>query len=211
MFGNKQGVDLIDLEKTTALLGTAATAIADMARNGKPILFVGTKEEITSIVRDAAASVGMPYVVNRWIGGTLTNFSEIRKRVHRLNDLLAQGASGELERKYTKKERVIIGREIEKLTFNFSGIKDMERLPGLMVVVDTRHDAVATREAQDAGIPVVGVVNSDTNIRDITYPIVANDGLQSSVRTILGELVAAYERGKAELVSSSQKVEVPRG
>ena len=100
------------------------------------------------VVRDAALKVEMPFVVNRWIGGMLTNFSEIRKRIHRLTDLLAQGESGELERKYTKKERVIIGREIEKLNYNFAGIKAMERIPGLMVVVDPRHDMIAILEAR---------------------------------------------------------------
>jgi small subunit ribosomal protein S2 len=198
IFGSKQGTDIIDLEKTGELLVAAQTVVAETAKAGKAVLFVGTKEEIMNIVRDAAMKVEMPFVVNRWIGGMLTNWSEIRKRINRLADLLAQGASGELERKYTKKERVIIGREIEKLTFNFAGIKDMERLPGLLIVVDPRHDSIAIREARDLNIPVIGIVSSDTNLKEVTYPIVANDALQSSVRTILGELTDAYTKGKAE-------------
>lgn len=201
IFGNKQGTDIIDLEKTSELLATAARVIEETAKAGKVVLFVGTKEEIVTIVRDAATKIEMPFVVNRWIGGMLTNASEIRKRVHRLTDLLAQGESGELERKYTKKERVILGREIEKLNFNFSGIKSMERLPGLLVIVDPRHDSIALAEARDLNIPVVGIVSSDTNLREVQYPIVANDALQSSVRTILEEITAAYVRGKAEYVA----------
>jgi small subunit ribosomal protein S2 len=174
--------------------------VKEAGKAGKTILFVGTKEEILNVVKDAAVSIDMPYVVNRWIGGMLTNFSEIRKRVHRLTDLLGQGESGELERKYTKKERVILGREIEKLNFNFGGIKAMERIPSLMIVVDPRHDAIAAQEARDLNIPVIGIVSSDTNLKHISFPIVANDALQTSTRLILAELTAAYTEGKAEYV-----------
>lgn len=200
IFGSKQGTDIIDLEKTSALLETAAEQVREAGKSGKTVLFVGTKEEITAVVKEAAESIEMPFVVNRWIGGMLTNFSEIRKRIHRLTELLAQGESGELERKYTKKERVIIGREIEKLNFNFAGIKSMERAPGLMIIVDPRHDAIAAQEARDLNIPIIGIVSSDTNLKEIAYPIVANDALQTSVRIILGELTAAYAKGKAEFV-----------
>jgi small subunit ribosomal protein S2 len=210
IFGNKQGTDIIDLEKTSVLIAKAADVVAEAAKAGKTVLFVGTKEEITNIVRDAALKVEMPFVVNRWIGGMLTNFSEIRKRIHRLTDLLQQGESGELERKYTKKERVILGREIEKLNFNFAGIKAMERIPGLMIVVDPRHDSIALLEAKGLNIPVIGITSSDTNLKLITHPVVANDALQSSVRTILAELTDAYARGKAEYVAPVKREEVRR-
>ncbi len=208
IFGSKQGTDIIDLEKTSELITRAATLVSETAKAGKTVLFVGTKEEITNIVRESAEKVEMPFVVNRWIGGMLTNFSEIRKRIHRLTDLLAQGESGELERKYTKKERVIIGREIEKLNFNFAGIKAMERIPGLMIIVDPRHDSIAACEARDLNIPVIGITSSDTNLKGIDYPIVANDALQSSVRAILAELTDAYVRGKAEYVAPPKREEV---
>jgi small subunit ribosomal protein S2 len=207
IFGSKQGTDIIDLTKTGVLLEKAAEQVMEAGKAGKVVLFVGTKEEVLTIVRDAAESIEMPFVVNRWIGGMLTNFSEIRKRVHRLTELLQQGESGELERKYTKKERVILGREIEKLNFNFAGIKSMERPPSLMVIVDPRHDSIAAEEARALKIPVIGVVSSDTNIKEIDYPIVANDALQTSVRTILGELTAAYAKGKAEFVPAVKREE----
>ncbi len=207
IFGNKQGTDIIDLEKTNELLETARQFLIEAGKTGKTILFVSTKEEISQTVKAAAEKAEMPFVTNRWVGGMLTNFVEIKKRIARLGELVAQGESGELERKYTKKERVVIGREMDKLTFNFSGIKNIDRNPQLLIVVDPRHDSIATQEATDSHIPVIGITSSDMNLRAITYPIVANDALQSSVAVILDELVLAYQAGKAEYVAPERKVE----
>jgi len=198
LFGNKQGTDIIDLEKTSSSLDTAKEMLHEAGKTGKVILFVGTKEEIVTTVKGFAESIEMPFVVNRWVGGMLTNFSEIKKRIQRLADLTAQGESGELERKYTKKERVIIGRELEKLRVNFGGIQKMERTPAVLIVVDPRHDSIAVSEARELNIPIIGITSSDANLRLIDYPIVANDGLQASVALILGELSKAYTEGKAE-------------
>lgn len=210
IFGNKQGTDIIDLEKTAVALESAKTFVKETAKAGKTILFVGTKEEITPIVKAHAEQVKMPYVVNRWVGGMLTNFSEIKKRIHRLGELRTQGETGELERKYTKKERVIIGREFDKLTHNFSGIEHIERLPHALIIVDPRHDAIATEEANTLNIPVIGIANSDTDLNAITYPIVANDALQTSVAFILGELVSAYAEGVAEYTPAPVRKEDAR-
>ncbi len=197
IFGNKQGTDIIDLEQTALALENACVVCSEAGKAGKHILFVGTKEEIASTVKEHAIRAKMPYVVNRWVGGMLTNFSETKKRTARLNELIAQGESGELERKYTKKERVIIGRELDKLIHNFSGIQHMERLPYAIVMVDPRHQSIAVREARDLNIPIIGISNSDTNLGPITYPVVANDSLQSSVSFILDMLVNAYLEGTA--------------
>ena len=200
IFGNKQGTDIIDLEKTSALIENAKIVLKEAGRTGKTVLFVGTKEEMGPTVQAQAVAIEMPYVVHRWVGGMLTNFTEIKKRIQRLNDLVAQGESGELERKYTKKERVIIGRELRKLSLNFGGIQKMDRLPQLMVVVDPRYDEIAVTEAAVLNIPLIGITSSDTDLTPITYPIVANDGLQASVALILGELAQAYSEGKSEFV-----------
>jgi small subunit ribosomal protein S2 len=208
IFGNKQGTDIIDLEKTSELLGKAKEVVREIGKSGKAVLFVGSKEEVAGVVKASAESIEMPFVVNGWVGGMLTNFSEIKKRIQRLADLVAQGESGELERKYTKKERVIIGREFDKLTHNFSGISKMDRLPAALVVVDARHDAIAVKEAQELDIPIIGIVSSDTNLRNVNHPIVANDSLQASVTLILGELAKAYGEGKAEFVAPAKKEEV---
>lgn len=200
IFGSKQGTDIIDLEKTSELLETAKGVLREAGKNGKTVLFVGTKEEVGPIVKGFAVTAEAPFVVNRWIGGMLTNFSEIRKRVARLHDLVGQGESGELERKYTKKERVVIGRELEKLHFNFDGIKDMSGVPQIMVVVDPRHDSIAVREARDMGLTIIALTSSDADLRGITHPIIANDALQASVSLILDELTNEYVAGKKDFV-----------
>lgn len=201
IFANKQGTDIFDLEKTAILIETAKNIFNEAGKNGKTILFVGSKDEIKKLVEAQAKSIEMPFVVHRWVGGMLTNFPEIRKRVQRLTDLVAQGESGELERKYTKKERVLIGRELAKLTNNFGGIQKMDRLPALMVVVDPRHDAIAVAEANHLNIPVIGITSSDANLNLVKYPILVNDSLQASVTLIFSELIEAYKAGKAEYVA----------
>jgi len=207
LYGNKQGTDIFDLEKTSDLLTVAGEAIKEMASKGKTVLFVGTKDEASTLVKATAEKVEAPYVTNRWIGGMLTNFTEIKKRIARLLDLTAQGESGELERKYTKKERVVIGRELEKLTFNFGGIRTLERAPDMLVVVDPRHDEIAVSEAHELNIPVVGISSSDGNLSNITYPVVVNDALRGSVSLVLEELTHAYLEGKKEQAAPAKKTE----
>lgn len=198
LYGNKQGTDIFDLEKTSVLLTDAAGALQEAGKEGKTVLFVATKEEVRKVTREAAERTGMPFMVNRWIGGTLTNFTEIKKRIDRLITLMSEGESGELERKYTKKERVVIGRELNRLQFNFGGIKDLERIPQMMVVVDPRHDAIAVQEANELNIPIIGIMSSDNDLKKVTHPVVVNDALQASVSFVLGELVDAYLEGKKE-------------
>lgn len=205
IFGNKQGTDIIDLEVTAEALEKAKAFVQELGKSGKTILFVGTKEEIGKTVLAHAEKLEAPVVVNRWVGGTLTNFSEIKKRIQRLIDLTQKGESGELERKYTKKERVLLGRELEKLNHNFAGIKHMERLPQALVVVDPRHNSIAVEEAQTLNIPVVGITNSDANLNPLAYPIVVNDSLRASVSLVLEELIEAYEKGKEEYVPQGKE------
>ncbi|MCA9354037.1 MAG: 30S ribosomal protein S2 [Candidatus Kaiserbacteria bacterium] len=200
VFATKDGSDIIDLEKTTALLETAKETLKEAGSHGKIVLFVSTKDEAAKIVTAAAEKTESPYVTNRWIGGMLTNWSEIKKRINRLEALMHEKESGELERKYTKKERVVLGREIDKLSFNFAGIAKMPKLPDLMVVVDPRHDEIAINEAREKNIPVIALMSSDCDARKITYPVVANDSLQSSVSLLVHELVDAYAEGKATYV-----------
>lgn len=200
LFTAKDGNDIFDLEKTAASIAAAATVLEEAGKLGKTVLFVGTKDEVTRLVKDAAEKASMPYVVNRWIGGMMTNYSEIKKRIYRLESLIAEKESGELERKYTKKERVLLNREVDKLQFNFGGIKAAGRIADIMVVVDPRHDAIAVNEARDMGVPVIGIMNSDCDVAKVTYPVVMNDSLQSSVATVLAELVTAYQTGRAAYV-----------
>ena len=198
IFGAKQGTDIFDLEKTAALVEAAKAILTEAGKAGKVVLFVGTKNEAAKVVKEMAEKAEMPMVVNRWIGGMITNFTEIKRRIARLEDLIAQGESGELERKYTKKERVLIKRELDKLMFNFGGLRTLKKAPDMLVIVDPRHDEIAATEARDMNIPIIGIMSSDSNLKDVTTPVVVNDALQSSVRLVLGELVDAYLDGRKE-------------
>ncbi len=200
LFTSKDGNDIFDLEQSAALIESAAAVLNEAGKNGKTVIFVGTKDEVSAVVKTNAEVAGMPFVTNRWIGGMLTNWSEIKKRIMRLDSLMNEREAGELDRKYTKKERVLINREIDKLNFNFAGIKSLTRTPDIMVVVDPRHDVIAIQEALDMRVPVIALMSSDCDASRITYPIVVNDALQASVKVVLAELVAAFNAGKATYV-----------
>lgn len=196
LFTTKQGNDIFDLEQSARLLDTAKEVIRGVASQGKSVVFVGTKEEVGRIVRETAVKLEAPYVVNRWIGGMLTNWNEIKKRIARMAELTRERESGELDRKYTKKERVILGREAAKLEVYFGGISGLTKLPDLMVVVDPRHDTIAVAEAKDMKVPVIGIMSSDCDVTKVTHPVLVNDALQSSVAAVLGELATAYSEGR---------------
>ena len=203
LFGQKAGNDVFDLEHSAEMLTEAKEVVKKFASEGKTVLFVGTKIEAAKLVRDTAEKLEAPYVVNRWVGGMITNWTEIRKRISRLFELIAQGESGELERKYTKKERVVINREFEKLTTNFGGIRSLERIPDLLVIVDPRYDKIALAEAKEKNIPVVGIMSSDNNVKGVEYPVVMNDTLNASLSLAMAEISAAYAEGKASFVPAT--------
>lgn len=207
LFTSKDGNDIFDLEQSAALIEAAAAVLLEAGKNGKTVIFVGTKDEVSQTVKTSAELAVMPFVTNRWIGGMLTNFSEIKKRINRLESLTVERESGELDRKYTKKERVMINREIDKLNFNFAGIKALTRTPDFMVVVDPRHDVIAVQEALDMRVPIIALMSSDCDAARVTYPVFVNDALQASVKVVLGELVTAFNTGKASFVP---KPVVPR-
>lgn len=196
IIGSKSKVELFDLAMSDAQLAEAKKAIAALARDGKTVLFVGGKREVSDLVRLAAERIGAPYVDGRWLGGTISNFTEIKKRIDRLADLTAKRESGELNKLYTKLERIYIDREIDRLTERLHGISDLERRPDAMVIVDTRHEAHATKEARDAGIPVIGVMSSDCNLKDAAYPVAVNDASRQTVTLVLEELTSAFEAGR---------------
>lgn len=196
--GTKSKVEIFDLEKTDAQLAEAKRAMAAMAREGKTVLFIGGKREVSDIVRDAAKRIGQPYVAGRWLGGTISNFSEIKKRIDRLADLTQKRESGELTKLYTKLERVFIDREIARLEERLGGITNLAKRPDMVVIVDTKHEAHATREAGAAGIPVIGVISSDCNLKDAAFPVVVNDASRAAVTLVLEELTTAFaEASKA--------------
>ncbi len=193
--GSKNGYEIIDLEKTAEQTTKAIAFISDLVRDRGQVLFVSTKREFSSILKDAAMAIDQPYVVGRWIGGTLTNFEEISKRVKRLETLLEQKAKGLLA-KYTKKERLLIDREIEDLEERFGGITNMKFKPKAVFVIDSKHEDIAVQEARNEKIPVIGISNSDCDIDAITYPIIANDSSVKSVKFFVQQIVEAYKNSK---------------
>ncbi|MEY4747677.1 MAG: ribosomal protein small subunit ribosomal protein [Candidatus Parcubacteria bacterium] len=195
LFGTKDRADIFDLEETARKLAAARAFVAALAGSGKQLLFVGGKHEVLASLRDAANRVGAPYVAGRWIGGTLTNFKNIRKRIDRLQKLMSERESGELE-KYTKRERLLIDREIDELLARFGGLVSMTDFPGALFIVDSRHEDTAVKEANQLGIPVVALSNSDCDFSLVQYPIPANDTSVRSVSLIIGEIADAYTEGK---------------
>lgn len=192
VFGTKNRTDIFDLEKTGELLEAAKSFTALLAKDNKTILFVGGKKEASQAVKNAAQSLNMPYVDGRWIGGTLTNFGNIRKRVEKYEGLVSDREKGELA-KYTKRERMLIDKDIAKLEKMFFGIVPMKKLPDAIVIVDPRYESTAVAEAKHTKIPTIALANSDCDISEIKYPLVGNDTAKSSISFFLSEIVKAYQ------------------
>jgi small subunit ribosomal protein S2 len=197
VLGTKSKVEIFDLAKTDEQLAAAKAAMAALARDGKTVLFVGGKREVSDQVREAATRIGQPFVAGRWLGGTISNFVEIKKRIDRLADLQGKRDSGELAKTHTKLERVFIDREIERLETRLSGLVTLAKRPDAIVIVDSKHEAHATKEAKSARIPVIGIMSSDNDLADAKFPIVTNDASRKTVELILGELAAAYASGRS--------------
>ena len=204
IFTTKSGSDIINLEKTYEQLEAAKAFIKGLASSGKVVLFVGTKPEARATVSSAAESLNMPFVSERWIGGTLTNFSEIKKRIERLDNLKTEKETDGFA-KYTKKERLLIEREIGKLEKFFAGISSLKKMPEAIVIIDSKKEDAAVDEAKQMKVHVISLSNSDTNFKGITCPIVANDASKSSVAFFIGELTGAYKEGQLSAPTSEAK------
>lgn len=185
IYGERDGIHIIDLRKTVVLLDIARQAALDIASEGKIILFVGTKPQAKETIKAAAQRCGMPYVVERWLGGMLTNFATIRRSIKRLATIDKMESDGTFEM-LTKKERLLLSRERDRLRLVFGGIEDMTRLPGALFVVDIKKEDIAVKEAHILGIPVIGIVDTNSDPTQVEYPIPAND---DSINTI--QLIAA--------------------
>jgi len=196
LVGTKGRQEIIDLVKTTEQLEAAKAVMATLAKEGKTILFVGGKVEVAALVKKAAEEIGAPYVAARWLGGTISNWSEIKKRIDRLAEITEKGATGALTKQHTKLELVKIGREQKRLTERLDGITSMAKKPDALLVVDTKHEKHAVKEANDAGIPIIAVMSSDCDLSDAAYPIVANDTSRATVGLILSELTEAFQKGQ---------------
>ena len=196
IFNTKNGVDIINIEKTYDQLASAVELVFNFAQSGKTMMFVGTKSEARQQITEAALALNMPYVSERWVGGTLTNFPEIKKRIVKLLDLRSQKEKGELE-KYTKKERLLIDKEMEDMTKNFQGIINLTKIPDYIFVIDSKKEHLAVTEAIKMKIPVIAVLNTDCNTKKINCPIIANDASVSSISFFVSTIKEAYEKGTA--------------
>ncbi len=207
LFGAKGGTDIIDLEKTCVHLHKALEVVKTYAAKKKVILFVGTKPEARAAVLETATALSLPFVTHKWIGGTLTNFSEIKKRVERMKTLKTQKEKGELA-VYSKKERRDMEDEMTRLTRDFSGIANLAALPDALCIIDPRHEDTAVREVKKIGIPFLALANSDCNLKEIDYPILANDGSLKSITFFLGEVRRAYKEGLSLALAESEAAEL---
>jgi len=195
IFGSKNNIEIFDLEKVKIELEKVLKFVENKGSEGGLVLFVGGKSEARKAVEKAGRELGQPFVIGRWIGGTLTNFPEIKKRIAKLEELQTQKEKGELG-KYTKKERLLIDRVIDKLTLYFGGLPTLKSIPKLVVVVDPKKEHIAVSEAKKMNIPVVAIAGSDCNLHAVDYAIPANDASQTSINFFMNEIVEAYQEGK---------------
>ena len=197
IFMERNGIHIIDLHKTVAKIDEAAEALKQIAKSGKKVLFVATKKQAKSIVAEKAASVNMPYVIERWPGGMLTNFPTIRKAVKKManiDKLMQDGTFGNL----SKRELLQVTRQRAKLEKNLGSIADLTRLPSALFVVDVLKEQIAVREANRLGIPVFGIVDTNSDPNNIDFVIPANDDAKDSVEVILNACCAAIAEGIEE-------------
>jgi small subunit ribosomal protein S2 len=194
VFDHRQGITIIDLEKTHAQLEKACSFIENLVAKGDDVLLVGTKRQAQELIREAAAATGMPYVTTRWMGGTLTNFETIKKSLAKFKKYQAMDASGELA-KLPSKEESAIRREMARMTRNFDGIAGISGLPGAMFVIDVSYEEIAVREAARMNIPSIGLVDTNSDPTLLTYPIPGNDDATKAVRIIVETIVGAIQAG----------------
>lgn len=194
IFGIRNNIAIFDLEKTYAYLKKAEKFLEDLAKEGKKILIVSTKPGIRQLVEEAGRELNMPYVSERWLGGTLTNFKIIKDRLDYFMDLRKKKDTGELN-KYTKKEISRFSKELSRLERFLGGLEPLNALPAALVIIDPKKEKTALRESFQMSIPVVAVLNSDSDPTNIDYPIPANDTSSASVKYLLSRLIKAFKKG----------------
>ena len=197
IFMERNGIHIIDLNKTVVKIDEAAAALKNIVKSGRKVLFVATKKQAKDVVAERAKEVGMPYITERWAGGMLTNFPTIRKAVKKMANIDKMTEDGTFDN-ISKREKLQISRQREKLEKNLGSISDMVRLPAALFVVDVMKEHIAVREAQRLGIPVFGIVDTNSDPTLIDYVIPANDDATKSVDVILSAMVEAMKEGLEE-------------
>ena len=196
IFTERNGIHILDLQQTVGCLDTALTFIRDVVTTGDDVLIVGTKKQAKETVEEEAQRAGLPYVCNRWLGGTLTNFRTMQSRTQHLRDLEDRMGQGDYSRR-TKKEQLNITNEIVRMNRYFGGIKAMDRLPGAVFIIDTVKESIAVAECARLNIPIIALVDTNCNPQPITYPIPSNDDAIRAIKLILAQITDAALEGKA--------------
>ncbi|NSW98823.1 30S ribosomal protein S2 [bacterium] len=209
IYGARNGIHIIDLQKTLKSFINAYDFIRDVVSSGKEILFVGTKKQAQAVIGEEALRCDMPFVNSRWLGGTLTNFNTIRSRVEYLIQLKKLKDDGEMDN-LPKKEQITLGREMEKLEYLLNGILNMKKMPGALFVVDTRKEDIAIKEARKIGIPIVGIVDTNSNPADADYVIPSNDDAIRAVKLCVEKIANACEEGKHSYMQRIQSGEITK-
>ncbi len=208
IFGARNKIHIINLEHTLPALNNALDVVQNMASNKNKILFVGTKRAAGKVVREEAVRAGMPYVNHRWLGGMLTNYKTIRQSIRRLRELETMSQDGTFE-KLTKKEALMRAREMEKLERSIGGIKEMGGLPDALFVIDVDHERIAINEANKLGIPVIGIVDTNSNPDGVDYVIPGNDDALRAIQIYASSIADACIEGQGKTVTDkSEFVEV---
>ena len=197
IFTEKKGIHIIDLHKTVALVDEAAAAAKQIAKSGKRILYVATKKQAKDIVTESAQSVNMPYVTERWSGGMLTNFATIRKAIRKMTQIDKMEADGTLKT-MSKRERLQVSRQRAKLEKNLGSISDMNRIPAAIFIVDVMKEHIALAEAKKLGIPVIAMVDTNSDPRPVDFPIPANDDASKSIKAVVDAITEAVKEGLAD-------------
>lgn len=209
IFMERKGIHIIDLNRTLESLDRSANALRQMAKSGKKIMFVATKKQARDIVSEAAKSVGMPYIADRWLGGMMTNFATIRRSVKKMQNIERMLADGTLT-SVTKKERLTLTRERDKLDKVLGGIANLNRLPAAIFVVDISHEHIAIAEAHKLGIRTFGIVDTNSDPNQVDYAIPGNDDASKSVKIITDYMVEAIRQGLEERKSLKAEKEAVR-
>lgn len=209
IFTVRNNIHIMDLEKTRAKLLDAMTFAKDIAAKGGLVLFVGTKRQSKDAVKNAAIASGMPYVITRWLGGTFTNFRTIQKSIKKMERYENLKASGEVKN-YTKKEALMMDRELAKMKTLFEGIKDMRKLPEAVVIFDVKHDEIALTEAQKSKVKIIGVVDTNCDPSKIDYPIPANDDAIKAIELVANAIADAVNEGKKSFVPAQMPAPAPK-
>ncbi len=209
IFMERNNIHIIDLKQTLKHLETAYNAVKEITLSGEPILFVGTKKQAKNLIAAEATRAGMPYIAERWLGGTLTNFATIKKSIRKLEQLEKMVNDGTVEN-LTKKERLQIEREIEKMKKVFVGIQDMKRLPGALFVVDIKKEEIAVKEGKKLGIPIFAIVDTNCDPDTVEYPIPGNDDSTKSIGVITKAIADAVVDARNELEAKRAGEEAER-